>query len=415
MRPADVLLIVLDTTRADHLSVYGYQARTTPNFDRLANEGERYESAYAQSSWTLPTIATILTGTPPHEHGAGRAGFDIFGIRDSVSTLAERLAGAGYRAGAVINVVWCNPRISSLNRGFEHYDIATSDPSNRGHRPAAETADAALDWLRSIGDDRAFLVVHFFDPHLTYDPPPPHDSLFAHAGPTPIAAGFGSADQVYQIRDGSLPLGPAQREALIARYDGELHYTDEQFGRLRAGMEALGRWESALVIVVGDHGEEFWDHGGFEHGHSHYRELLRVPLIVRRPGHRDARVVRDRVRQLDIAPTILEHVGLPSNDLAGQVLGSGSARYAVAEGSLFSGDLVSVRSDAGTLIRSRDTGEMVFFAPDDENEQNPLFSGAPANLISILDSLPPLNQPREDRRDLTPQQEEALRSLGYLR
>jgi arylsulfatase A-like enzyme len=414
-----VLLVVLDTVRADHLSSYGYLRETTPNFDRLAAEGERFDQAWAQAPWTLPTMATILTGLPPHLHGAGRgAGGLFFGIRPGVPTLAERLSAASYRTAAFINVVWCSPELSSLDRGFEAYDFHTSDESNRGHRDARETTDAVLGWLGGLGDDPVFLVVHYFDPHLTYDPPEPYDAMFEPDEGSRLPRGFGSAAEVFDLREGRIRLDRRRRESLVARYDGELRYADEQFGRLRRELERLGRWEQALVVVVADHGEEFWDHGGFEHGHSHHQELLRVPLILRRPGG-PADVVHDvRVRQIDIAPTVLDFAGLDGgDDLPGVVLGEAGSIYSVAEGSLWAGDLVSVRSDRATLILDRASGAMRLFGPDDRLEHQPLpvDPDTHSDLIELLKALPAPHATDDDARQLSEEQRELLRSLGYLR
>jgi hypothetical protein len=341
----------------------------------------------------------------------------VFGILPDAPTLAERLAGAGYRTGALINVVWCSPRLSSLDRGFEHYDYHATDESNRGHRDARATTDAALEWLAEAGDDPFFLVVHYFDPHLTYDPPAPFDTLFEEGDGPRIPAGFGSAEEVFRVRDGRIALDDARRRSLIARYDGELRFMDEQFARLRAGLERRGRWERTLVVVVADHGEEFWDHGGFEHGHTHQRELLRVPLIVRRPGG-PAGVVREaRVRQIDIAPTVLDFAGLPPDEgLPGTVLGEAAARSVVAEGSLWAGDLVSLRSDGGTWILDRDAGAARWYAPGDVEERDPLPPprSTSAEVLALLEALPRPPQERDDPRRPSEQQLERLRSLGYL-
>jgi membrane-anchored protein YejM (alkaline phosphatase superfamily) len=415
--PGDILLIVVDTARADHFSSYGYSRPTTPSFDRLAKEGMRFEDAWAQSPWTLPAMATILTGRPPHVHGAGRAREGILPIRPEVATLAERMAAADYRTAAFINVIWCGPRLSALDRGFELYDFHTSDESNRGHRDAMRTTDAALAWLDMIDDDPFFIIVHYFDPHLTYDPPPPYDTTFEEDPGMGLPAGFGSAVEVFKIRNGSLRLDPMQKKSLMARYDGELRYTDEQFARLRKGLERRGRWKDALVIVVADHGEEFWDHGGFEHGHSHYRELLRVPLIVKKPGEAGGEVAEERVTQLDIAPTILEFAGLDLPDeLPGKVLGTAGSTYAVAEGSLWGGDLISVRSDDGSLILNRDTGSTIFFDAADimELSGSSAAGNAEPDLLQLLHALPRLPTRDEAPEALTEKQLEELRSLGYL-
>lgn len=409
-----VVLVILDTVRADHLSSYGYERQTTPNLDRLAREGERYDEAFAQSSWTLPAVTSILTGQPPHTHGAGRSQGVNFPLRDGVKTLAERIAAAGYRTGAFISVIWCS-RDSGLDRGFEYYDHQSTDASNRGQRIAAEATDAALAWLESLEGQPYFLVVHYFDPHLTYDPPAPYDTMFEPSEEGRIEKGFGSAGQVVGLRRGRLTLTPAQKRSLIARYDGELRYMDEQFGRLRAGLEDLGVWDDSLVVVVGDHGEEFWDHGAFEHGHSHYREMLRVPLIVRRPDGPAGQTISARVRQLDVAPTILDFAGIwTEGELPGAPLSEKGANYSVAEGNFWSGDLISVRSDEGTLIVDRSTGQRRYFAADDANESTILTADVPADLQRILDALPPRRTPDDLPWEPTEEQLDQLRALGYI-
>jgi arylsulfatase A-like enzyme len=416
-KPGNVLLVIVDTARADHFSTFGYLRPTSPNLDRLAAEGQRFDSAWSQSPWTLPSIATILTGQPPHVHGATRGRQGIHPVRDEVETLAQRLSSVGYATAAFINVLWCAPEVSGLDRGFDLYDHRETDESNRGHRNAAETTDAVLAWLDRAGDDPFFVVTHYFDPHLTYDPPPPHDTIYERGDGARVPPGFGSASQVFAIRDGRIRLTPEQRESLIARYDGEIRFTDEQFGRLRDGLVQRGLWDDTLVIFVADHGEEFWDHGGFEHGHSHHRELLRAPLIVRRPDGLSGEVSDDRVRQIDIAPTILDFAGVePPGDMSGFVLGTHDADYAVAEGSLWAGDLVSVRSDRGTLILNRDDGAATFYAPDDTFELTPLpvESQDARDLLDLLESLPAAGTTETSPNPLTEEQLERLRSLGYV-
>jgi arylsulfatase A-like enzyme len=412
----DVLLVILDTTRADHFSSYGYPRRTTPNFDRLAAEGERFDNAWAQSSWTLPAIASLLTGQPPHVHGAGRSVQGTFPVRPEVPTLAEDLRSAGYRTAAFVNVSWLSPQISGLDRGFDSYDLHMTDPTNRNQREARATTDAALAWLESERTPPFFLVVHYFDAHLTYDPPPPYDTRFEPDSGPRIPPGFGSANEVRRLRLGEITLDARRRESLIARYDGEIAHVDAQFGRLRAGLERMGRWDRTLVIVVGDHGEEFWDHGGFEHGHSHHREVLRVPLIVRRPGGPSSAVHSGRVRQIDVAPAVLAAAGLGTRDLPGTTLDGSSARYAVAEGTLWDGDLVSVRSDDGMLQLDRKSDRVSFYASGDEAEASPIdgMTAPAAGLLGILRALP-TDPARTDRPNaLPPEQLDQLRSLGYL-
>ena len=411
-----VVLVIVDTARADHFGIDGYPRDTTPNFDRLAEDGAWYGNAWSQSPWTLPSIASILTGQLPSVHGAGMVDGSLHSLRSGIPTLGERLREHQFQTGAVMNVVFCNPA-SGLDRGFESYDFRTSDASNRGHRNAAATTDAALGWVSQVTDRPFFLLVHYFDAHLTYDPPEPFDTLFLETGTEPIPRGFGSAEQVMALRDGSIPMTPQQRQALVARYDGELRFLDQEFGRLRTGLQALGRWDDSMIVVVGDHGEEFWDHGGFEHGHSHHRELLRVPLIVRTPGGEPGAHRAERVRQIDILPTVLSHLGIPSSDdLPGQVLGTGHADRSIAEGSLWAGNLVSVRTDDGTLILNRDTGEAHLYGPEDPMETRAL----PADTTGLVRKLGAVLPQGEENHDgdtvWTPDAEEIerLRSLGYI-
>jgi len=414
-----VLLVILDTVRADHLSSYGYSRPTSPNLDRLATEGERYENALAQSPWTLPAVATILTGQLPHVHQASRATKGLHSVTPSVRTLAEIFSEAGFRTAAVMNVVFCSPE-SGLSRGFERYDYARSDRSNVGSRDARATTDAALTWLDGVGNEPFFLVVHYFDAHLTYDPPPPFDTMFEPDDADRIGVGFGNSDQVREIADGSLPLTERQRQSLEARYDGEIRFLDEQFGRLRKGLEDRGLWPRTTVLVVADHGEEFWDHGSFEHGHTHHGELIRVPLILRRSGAPGGSVRTERVRQVDIAPTLLAQAGVAvPPDLPGHALGGQGAELSLAEGSLWSGDLRSARADRGTAIWNHDTGTWQFYGPDDPREEVNLWTyGPPAEgdeLVRLLTALPPSRREEPGEWQPTPEQMEALRSLGYAR
>jgi len=224
-----VVLIVVDTARADHFGADGYSRNTTPHLDRLAEEGAWFANAWAQAPWTLPAFASILTGEPPSVHGAGMENEVLYSLRDEVPTLAERVSDASIRTGAVVNVIFCNPS-SGLNRGFEFYDFRTSDPTNLGHRNAAATTDAALHWVREVADAPFFLLVHYFDAHLTYDPPAPYDTQFLEDGVPPIPPGFGSMSQIQALRDGSIPASDDLRAGLIARYDGELAFLDQQFG-----------------------------------------------------------------------------------------------------------------------------------------------------------------------------------------
>jgi arylsulfatase A-like enzyme len=318
-----------------------------------------------------------------------------------------------------MNVVFCSPE-SGLSRGFERYDYSRTDRSNVGSRDARATTDAALAWLEQVRGEPFFLVVHYFDAHLTYDPPAPYDTMFEPDAQGGIERGFGSADQVRQIADGTLPLTDRQKQSLVARYDGEIRFLDDQFGRLRRGLEEQGLWPRTTVLVVADHGEEFWDHGSFEHGHTHLRELIAVPLILRRPGAPGGVVRTERVRQIDIAPTLLEQAGVAVPPrLPGPPHGRGGAKLSLAEGSLRSGDLRSSRTDRGTAIWNRDTDAWQYFAPDDPGEMKNLWPAGPPSeddeVVQLLRALPASRREEPGEWQPTEEQMDALRSLGYAR
>jgi arylsulfatase A-like enzyme len=242
--------------------------------------------------------------------------------------------------------------------------------------------------------------------------------MFEPDGTSAVPRGFGSAAEVFAIRDGTRQLDARERESLIARYDGEIRFLSDEIGRLVAEMEAAGLWDDTVVVVAADHGEEFWDHGGFEHGHTHHHELLRVPLIVRDPGGPRG-VVRDgRVRLLDVVPRVLASADLDvPGELPGRGLGDEAAPHAVAEGSLWAGDLVSVRSDGGTVMLHRERDAAVYYRPDDPREERPLpvTGSGPQELLSLLESLPPARTRGDEPWTPDAEQLERLRSLGYAR
>lgn len=309
-----IVLIVVDTLRADHLGLYGYARPTSPALDRHARRAVVFERAWASSPWTLPSMATLLTGQWPSRHGAGsrlrESDFEqVRRLADGTPTLAERLRSAGYATGAVVNNGFLAPG-AGLERGFSTYDHRPA--SNFTHRRADRSVDAALAWLDAHSQERFFLLVHLFDPHLAYDAPPPVRGRFTSAFPIPrLRPG---RPQDVRARLASLDAG--QRAGLVAAYDEEVAFVDEQLERLFASLETRGLWSRALIVLTADHGEEFFDHGGFEHGHTVYEELLHVPLLVWAPGVA-ARRETTPVSLADVAPTLLEAQALaasPSSD-----------------------------------------------------------------------------------------------------
>jgi arylsulfatase A-like enzyme len=277
----NVLLITLDTTRADHLGAYGFQSISTPNIDRLAREGILFEQTITAAPLTLPAHASLFTGRFPPGHG----------IRDNIgfvldpheTTMAEILRRQGYRTGAFVgSYVLASSR--GLNLGFDTYrDSFPSVETGRAlpgglRRRASDVTAEAESWIAGAGSSPFLAWLHFYDAHRPYDLPEPYASLYA-----------------------SRP------------YDGEIEYMDAQVGRILAFLEQRRLLDSTVVIVIGDHGESLGDHGEAGHGIFVYESVMRVPLIIRAPFERlHGRIVDDLTRSVDVLPTLLDLVGIRS-------------------------------------------------------------------------------------------------------
>ncbi|MCK4305772.1 MAG: sulfatase [Candidatus Eisenbacteria sp.] len=275
----NLLLLTVDTLRADHLGCYGYPRETSPAIDALAQTGVRFDHALCQRPKTSPSFATILTGTYPARHGIHRC---MQLLKGSNLTLAEILANAGWRTAAVVTNGNLYPEFG-FDQGFETYTY--------GHKGAGEGTDLALAWLKEHGSSKQpwFLWIHHTDPHTPYNPPHPYDSFFKH---------------------GEHP--QSRHERAIDLYDGEIRYTDDQLRRVLEWLEIEGPLERTLVIFTADHGESLGEHGYFyEHGLHPYEPSGRVPLIFWAFGVIPAGEVSPAVVGLvDLVPTVLDALGV---------------------------------------------------------------------------------------------------------
>ena len=297
-RPRNVIIYLVDALRADHLGCYGYGKPVSPHIDAFAREATLFRHAVAQSSWTRPSVATILTGLLPRTHGVHRR---RHALASQAVTLAEVLHDRGYRtAGFVTNGNVA--RAFGFAQGFETYRLLP-------HRHSALDVNArAAEWL--AGGDRAapfFLYLHTVEPHAPYNPPPAFRRRFAPGVRGEELTGM----HVFKLlREGKLAPTPALRQDLLALYDGEIAANDVAFGELRDLLVRRGLWEDTMIVFLADHGEEFLDHGGWEHGKTLHAEMLDVPLIVRLPGAGSGRIVERQVQHADVVPTILAALGL---------------------------------------------------------------------------------------------------------
>jgi arylsulfatase A-like enzyme len=428
----DILLVTIDTLRADHCSAYGYGHPTTPRLERLARRGVLFEAAYAPMATTAPAHATMFTGLLPLWHGLVKNGYVL---APHHRRIAAALGEAGYRTGAVVGSFALDRRFG-LEAGFLSYDdrfsgrdASMNTPSWEGHaldgafdRRAGETRERAVEWLRANGylerrrprgHPPFFLWVHFFDPHRPYDPPPAHAGLFP-------------------------PSGKETLDAEIAAYDGEIHYADAQMGALLDALFSAGRLDSMLTLVTGDHGEGLMQHGHMEHGLHIYEEAVRVPLVAHWPAAFGARRLAGPVQLADLAPTVAELAGLSWPPAPGQGRSLAAAlrgreepdagrevflqrrRYdePLATGRVVKGQQYALRSGRWKYIESRAEGtfELYDLAADPREERN-LLPSAPAGAAALPARLAAFVRSAPAAPAAPPVGEEEarkLRSLGYV-
>ena len=406
--PPNLLLITLDTTRADHLGCYGYDRATSASLDRLAAEGVRFEHSFSHVPITLPAHTSILSGTLPIAHGVRDNG--RFVVPGELETLPERLSALGYATAAFVSGFVLDSRFG-LDQGFDLYDDAFTEEWSEDKlrdakiynqmvtdRPADQTTDRALAWLAERGSGPYFLWVHYYDPHQRYAPPHPYDQLF-HDSP----------------------------------YDGEIAFMDSEIGRLFDALDEREDWEDTAVVVTADHGESLGQHGEATHAVLSYDSTLRVPLIVKAPADfgLEPRVVQETVSHVDLFPTMLEMLGVaPPSELPGESLlptmgGNVRApRFAYFESSLprFSfgwEPLFGIRADGWKYIHapepelydlSADTDELYNLASSRVDRR-----GAMEDLLfRTIESTEPVSSTEPTAGEMDADVRRRLAALGYV-
>lgn len=421
----NLLLIVVDTLRQDHLGCYGYPRPTTPNIDFLAAGSFRYAHAYSQAPWTTPSVGTLLTSRYPSELGITEAPDRL---ADRFVLLSEALQGAGYATGAVVSHYFLGSKWN-FNQGFDLYD----ESNVLGHaRVSSEgVTDTALAFLRerraADPDQPVFLFVHYFDPHYDYIEHEGHRfSDPAYRGP--VTSGMVYTDLLEILRD----LTPRDVAHLVDLYDSEIAFTDAQIGRLLAGLEELGLFDDTLIVLTSDHGEEFLERHTIGHGQSLYDELIHVPLLVKFPGGEEPGVVEGNVGLIDLYPTLLDYLELPiGHPVSGRsFLGRGPGAEP-ARRLLFS------ETDWGQyrgVIRERlklhhhlpSGGYLLFDLAGDPGERDNLTpelaqTGRVADFYDLQEKLQTWMRAMErlaesgaGEVEITPEEREQLKALGYL-
>jgi choline-sulfatase len=400
--PPSVLLVTLDTVRADHLGCYGYSQIETPALDHLAAEGLRFASAYAQAPITLPSHTVILTGTYPMFNGV--RDFTSSGLRANTPTLAEIFQRHGYRTAAfvssfVLNSMW------GLDRGFEVYDdnVGAGKDGARDvfllERRGDRTVDRTLDWLNLRAGRPFFVWLHLYDPHSPYRPPEP-----------------------YRTRYSGRP------------YDGEIAFDDSQVARVIARLRSLDVYENTLIVILGDHGESLGEHGESEHGFFVYNATLRIPLILKLPGKKiKGRVLSEPVGTIDVAPTVVQICKLPAEESrtfqGHSLLGTGGETRPREEKAVYAESYYSRNSFGWCALRSLVTSQFKYIeAPRaelydlgrDPGERSNAIATNSAAAGSLRERLADFekrfqgSQGDSPAAPLDPETLEKLKSLGYL-
>jgi arylsulfatase A-like enzyme len=371
-----VIVYLVDTLRADHTTPYGYNRATTPELGKFAKDAVVFENGIAHASWTKPSVASLMTSRLPSRHRAVQ-------LRDPLDsgqvTLAEMLDSKGFATGAVIANSVIYDKDSNFQQGF---DVFAGLHGLEGERSKVVdtrlVVDRALEFLDSRRGLPTFLYIHTMDPHVPYSPPAPFDTMFE---PKP-APGHPGVDPRTDFKE------PLDRERLIAQYDGDIAYGDQQFGRFIAEVRKRGIYDDALIFFVGDHGEEFQDHGEWLHGKSVFDELIHVPMIVKFAGGQGA---GSRVRQMvalsDVLPTILEACAMPVPDppaiigrpLQGVAFGNAPEQTVVSEISHRGFVSSGIRTGQAKYIRrfSPQADELYFDLTTDPKEETNLMARNP--------------------------------------
>ncbi len=455
-RPRPVILVVMDSVRADHLSLYGYRRKTSPNLELLASHATVYRHAVAPSNWTLPSHASLLTGLYPTRHGAHYVDELPAGrpLSSHVQTLAELLRNRGFRTAAVVANYGYLSASFGLAQGFQHYQDTRWLPLGRlawpfclraalepaitrlcpergsgiGLRDAEDINRSVFSLIEQFASEPFFLFINYMDTHWPYLPPEPYRSLFHQTGQAFDWRRFWTLEK--QVVTRQRQLAETERTSLISLYDGAIRYLDTHLGVFFQRLKELGIYDSSLLIITSDHGDTFGEHGLVSHGASLYEAEVHVPLIIKYPQQKTPDTVLPTVSLVDVLPTVLDSLRLPLPATDGRplrTLTDDTKRFVFTEAyphihfvSLNPGFKKLQRAvywGPYKLISSSTGTRELFDLKADPTETANLYTmlpGTSEKLMKVLDQWAktlrgPLTAPGPSSPDL-----ERLRSLGYI-
>ena len=461
----NIILVVMDTTRRDHLSCYGYARKTTPNLDALVTESLLFTNAYAPSPWTLPSHASIMTGLYPSTHGAhynvnasSKPAVNL--LRQDFVTLAEMLSPYGYRTAGVVGATFChryfgiaqgfdyyNDDFRTVHHDLQHYDIfhITSkifSLSNyfirhgyHGIRRASELNEIVFSWLEKNYRYPFFLFINYFDPHWPYAPPSPYDLLFKGKNERLIIDNHGSDWNLFaKVINNHHTLTDEEKCHLLSQYDGEIAYLDYHLGKLVERLKSLNVYDESMIIITADHGESFGEHNLMDHGRALYEELLHIPLIIKYPLSQNiSGTCSSPVSLIDIMPSVLStlDISLPSAMQGKVITGVPADRTVFAEhyrdklwiekfGERFDRDLIAVYSGDFKYIWASNGKHELYNVSEDSQESHNLIHELPA-IVATMDEeiqkrLPLFKASGKvnDVPEVDTAIKEKLKALGYI-
>jgi arylsulfatase A-like enzyme len=434
-----VILISIDTLRADHVGCYGYDRPTTPAIDALALESIRFENAISQAGWTLPSHMSLMTSLMPSQHGVTQER----ALNPAIVTLAESLQNAGYTTAGFASWIYVSENYG-FGQGFDEYrtlvDTRRLDVAGGGGAfPAGRVVDAVQGWLSRRGDDPVFLFVHLFDPHMDYVPPGEYAEMFAEADPPSIDGRYETLKRYIRgLNESPASLSPRELHHVESLYDGEIRYVDSQIEELLASLDASLGLGNCHLILLSDHGEEFMDHGSIEgHGWTLYEEVVHVPLLWRLPAKaRGGGTVAAPVGLIDVAPTLLDYLQIDAPEaFRGKsrrtaMEGDESPGYVLSENDRFNIEMRVLRGERYKLIHTADSGRNAAGVPilagfelydlvKDPAEAVNLYDpedGRSHALVALLEASSGEAGAgvQNPAAELSEEQLELLRSLGYV-
>ena len=430
-----IVLITIDTLRADHLSSYGYERNTSPTIDKLANKGIIFRNSISSSSWTTPAMVSLFTSTYPINHGVVN-GFGYKGeelmykqevFSDDLITLAEILKANGYTTFGVASNLHLYEKFG-FAKGFDFFKSLPCLSAPAVNKSVFLWKDA----IKKSG--KIFLWVHYFDPHYPYSARNPWfgqyvsqekipkifktDRELASMDPMELTA------RMYKLKQSSAEQSAMRarqlRENLIARYDSEINYVDSYVGKL---IKKLDLDKNSLFIITSDHGEEFFEHTVLGHGYNLYQKSIRIPLIITLPHNSESKIVEKDVSIVDIMPTILDilKIDCPDHIVGKSLLQRSKSEYNFTEIDIFSNSKAIITSEWKYIYNYKDKSEQLFNLKADPLELNNYIDRDPMQgkllksrlfeWVSTAKKYPPTRH----QAKLTPEEKEKLKALGYVR